>query len=151
MRLLVTLLSLGLALASPASAGSLDKLHYLVGSWNCLYRAGTMNLGYVAKYTYDLNGQALREVAFFTGGGSDEELLAYEKHAGWTAVVFDGSGTTTIMRGTGDPYHIVLRSIYPDAGIAERVDRVSATEYTIHATMRSGGKTIASVDTCVRR
>jgi hypothetical protein len=29
-------------------------------------------------------------------------------------------------------------------------DRISATEYTLHATVRSGGKKITSVDTCLR-
>jgi hypothetical protein len=55
------------------------------------------------------------------------------------------------MRATsGDPNHFAYRSVYPDAGISETFDRVSATEYTLHATVRSGGKTTASVDTCLR-
>lgn len=55
------------------------------------------------------------------------------------------------MRATGsDPNHIAYRSIYPDASIAVRFDRVSATKYTLSATVRSGAKTITSVDTCLR-
>jgi hypothetical protein len=55
------------------------------------------------------------------------------------------------MRASGsDPNHIAYRSVYPNAGIAEKFDRVSSTTYTLHATVRSGGKTITSVDTCVR-
>ena len=93
----------------------------------------------------------MREIASWTGGG-DEELLAYDaQRGGWTAVVFDGQGTATIMRATGsDPNRIAYRSVYPDASIAVTFDRVSATEYTLHATVRSGGKTITSVDTCLR-
>jgi hypothetical protein len=55
------------------------------------------------------------------------------------------------MRAPGsDPKHIAYRSVYPDASIAVTFDRVSATEYTLRGTVRSGGKTIASVDTCLR-
>jgi len=149
MRIAAVLASFVVASAMPASAGPLAELHYLVGRWTCTYRAGALLLPYRATYAYDLGGQTLRETATFAGGG-DEELLAYAKR-GWTAVVFDGSGSTTIMRGTGSANHIAFRSIYPDASIAESVDRVSATEYTIHATVRAGGKTTASVDTCLRR
>ena len=49
-----------------------------------------------------------------------------------------------------NPNHIAYRSVYPDASIAVTFDHVSATEYTLHGTVHSGGKTIASVDTCLR-
>jgi hypothetical protein len=105
---------------------------------------------YDDTYAYDRDGHALRQIASWAGGG-DEELLAYDaRRGGWTAVVLD-QGTATILRATGsDPNHIAYRSVYPDASIAETFDRISATEYTLHATVRSGGKTITSVDTCLR-
>jgi hypothetical protein len=110
-----------------------------------------MRLPYDATYAYDLDGHTLREIASWAGGG-DEELLAYDAHrGGWTAIVFDDHGSATIMRATGsDPRHIAYRSVYPDASIAVRFDRISATEYTLHGTVRSGGKSITSVDTCLR-
>ncbi len=134
----------------PATAAPLAGLHYLVGTWNCTYRAGATSLAYNATYTYDLNGHTLREVDSWAGGGG-EELFAYGAQRGWTAVVFDDQGTATVMRATGsDPNHIAYQSVYPDASIAVTLDRISATKYTLHATVRSGGKTIASVDTCLR-
>ena len=55
------------------------------------------------------------------------------------------------MRAPGsDPNHIAYRSVYPDASIAETFDRMSSTKYTLHGTVRSGGKTTTSVDTCLR-
>ena len=145
------LASLVLAAALPAKATPLAELHYLVGTWNCTYRAGAARLAYDATYAYDPDAHTLREVASWAGG-SDQELFEYDaRRGGWTAVVLDGQGTATVMRATGsDPNHIVYRSVYPDASIADTFDRVSATEYTLHATVRSGGKTIASVDTCLR-
>jgi hypothetical protein len=145
------LASLVLAAALPATAAPLAGLHYLVGTWNCTYRAGAVRLAYDATYAYDRNGHALREIASWAGG-SDEELLAYDaRRCGWTAVVLDDQGTATIMRATcGDPNRIAYRSVYPDASIAVTFDRISATEYTLHGTVRSGGKTITSVDTCLR-
>jgi len=142
------LASLVLAAALPATPAPL--VHYLVGTWNCTYRAGTVRMAYDATYIYDRDGRTLREIASWAGGG-DEELLAYDaRRGGWTAVVLD-QGTATILRATGsDPNHIAYRSVYPDASIAETFDRISATEYTLHATVRSGGKTITSVDTCLR-
>jgi len=150
--LAVMLASLVLAAALPATAAPLAGMHYLVGTWNCTYRAGTVRLAYATTYAYDRDGHTLRQVASWAGGGGDEELLAYDAQRGrWTAVVLDDQGTTTIMRATGsDPRHIAYRSVYPDASIAVTFDRISATEYTLHATVRSSGKTITSVDTCLR-
>src|SRR5437868_3336593 len=144
------LASLVLAALLPATASPLDRLHYLVGSWSCTYRAGAARFAYDATYAYDRDGRILRQVASWAGGG-DEELLAYDLHRrGWTAVVFDDQGTVTIMRAPGsDSNHIAYRSVYPDASISVTFDRISAAEYTLHGTVRSGGKTIASVDTCL--
>lgn len=141
-----------LAAALPSTPAPLAGLqHYLVGTWKCTYRAGAARFAYDAKYVNDSGGHTLRLNASWAGGG-DEELFAYDpQHHGWTAVVVEGEGSTTIMRGTGsDPNHITFHSVYPDASIAETFARSSATEYTLHATVRSGGKTIASVDTCLR-
>jgi hypothetical protein len=145
------LAALVLAAALPATAAPLAGLHYLVGTWNCTYRAGAVRFAYNNTYAYDLDGHILRQIASWAGGG-DEELLAYDaQRSGWSAVVFDDHGTTTILGATGsDPNHIAYRSVYPDASIAESFDRVSATEYTLHATVRMAGKTITSVDTCLR-
>ncbi len=142
--------SLVLAAAVSATAAPVAGLHALVGEWHCTYRAGATSMAYDATYVYERDGHTLREIASWAGGG-DEELLAYDaRRGGWTAVVFD-QGTATIMHAAGsDPNHIVYRSVYPDASIAETFDLVSATEYTLHATVRSGGKTTASVDTCTR-
>lgn len=144
------LASLVLAAVLPATAAPLAGLHYLVGPWNCTYRAGAVRLAYAATYAYDRDGHTLRQSASWAGGG-EEELFAYDARRGWTAVVFDDQGTATIMRATGsDPNHIAYRSVFPDAGVAVRFDRISATEYTLRATVRSGGKTTTSVDTCLR-
>jgi hypothetical protein len=150
--MVVMLASLMLAAVLPANPAPIAGLHYLVGgTWKCTYRAGTTSLPYDATYAYDLDGQVLRQITTFAGG-SAEELLAYDAHHALTVVVFDNQGTTTIMRGTGgDPKHFAYRSTYPDARIADTFDSISPTEYTLHATVRSGGKTITSVDTCLRR
>jgi hypothetical protein len=146
----VMLASLVLAATLPATAAPLAGMHYLVGTWNCTYRAGAVRFAYDATYAYDRDGHTLRQIASWVGGG-DEELLGYDaQRGGWTAVVLD-QGTATILRATGsDPNHIAYRSVYPDASIATTFDRISATEYTMHATVRSSGKTITSVDTCFR-
>jgi hypothetical protein len=147
----VMLASLVLAAALPAKAAPLAGLHYLIGTWNCTYRAGAARMAYDATYVYDRDGHTLRQIDSWAAGGG-EELLAYDAQRGsWTVVVLDYQGAATILRATGsDPNHIAYRSVYPDASIAETFDRFSATEYTLHATVRSGGKTITSVDTCLR-
>lgn len=147
----MVLASLVLAAALPATASPVARLHYLVGTWNCTYRARAVRFAYTDTYAYDLDGHTLRQIASWSGGG-DEEVLAYDaQRGGWTAVVLDDQGTATILRATGsDPNHIAYRSVYPDASIAVTFDRISATRYTLHATVRSGGKTITSVDTCSR-
>jgi len=151
MGIVVMFASLVLAAALSATAAPLAGLHYLVGTWNCTYRAGAVRLAYDATYAYDRDGHTLRQIASWAGGG-DEELLAYDaQRGGWTAVVLDDHGTATILRATGsDPNHIAYHSVYPDASIVTTFDRISATEYTQHATVRSDGKTITSVDTCLR-
>lgn len=144
------------AIAGPVSTAAatpapIAGLHYLVGTWNCTYRAGKASFAYRATYAYDRDGHILREIASFSGGG-DEELVAYDaQHHRWTAVVLGDEGTETVMRATGsDPNHIAYRSAYPETTLAVTFDRNSATKYTLHGTYRSGGKTINSVDTCTR-
>jgi hypothetical protein len=151
MSIVMILASFVLAAALPAVPAPLAGMHYLVGSWNCTYRAGAEHLAYAATYAYDSNGHILRQITSSALGG-DEELVAYDAHRkGWTAVVIDDQGNATTMRATGsDPNHIAYRSVYPDAGIAVTFTRISATKYTLHGTVHMGGKTIASVDTCLR-
>jgi len=145
------LASLVLAAVLQTTVAPLAALHYLVGTWNCTYRAGAVSLAYAATYAYDRDGRALRQTTSSAGYG-DEELLVYNAKLGaWTAVVLDDEGNATVMRATGsNPNHIAYRSVYPDASITEMFDRISATKYMLHATVRSGGKTITSVDTCLR-
>lgn len=149
---MLMLASLVLALVAPVPASPLAGLHGLVGSWNCTYRAGAMKFDYATTYAYDRDGHILRQTASWTGGG-DEEYVAYDAaHHTWTAVVLDDGGTATVMRASGsDPNHIAYHSVYPDASMAVTFDRVSATAYTLHATVHAGGKTITSVDTCSRK
>lgn len=149
--LMLAFLVLPALLPATATSSPLDGLHYLVGTWNCTYRGGGEVLAYRNTYAYDSNGHILRQVTSSSAGG-DEELLAFDaKLRGWTAVVFDDHGNTTVMRAPGsDPNHIAYRSFYPDASLATTFDRVSATEYTLHGTYHAGGKTITNVNTCVR-
>jgi len=150
MRRIAVLAALTLAATIPATAAPIAGLHELVGSWKCSYRAGAVRFDYDATWAYDLNRHTLRQIDTWTGGGA-EELLASDAHGGWKAVVFDDHGDTTVMLGTGsNPKHIAYHSVYPDASIAETFDRISTTEYALHATVRSGATTTVSVDTCVR-
>ena len=148
----VMLISLTPAVALPATPSPFAGLRNLAGTWSCTYRAGAMRMAYDATYAYDRDGHTLRETASWAGGG-DEELIGYNaKRHVWTAVVFEDDGGTTVLRATGsDPNHIAYDSVYPDARIAEKIDRVSARAYTIHATVHSGGTTTVSVDSCERR
>jgi hypothetical protein len=148
---IVTMLgSLVLAVAAAATPAPLGGLHYLVGSWDCTYQAGAVRFTYDAAYVYDRDGHTLRQTDSWTGGGA-EELVAYDARRGWSAVVFDDQGTATVMRAPGsDPNHIAYRSVYPDASVAVTFDRVSPAKYTLHGTVRAGGKTTVSLDTCVR-
>ena len=147
---IVLLASFVLAGALPVAAAPIAGLHYLVGTWKCTYRGGAASLAYDATWANDLDGHSLRQVDSWPGGGA-EELLAYDAHRGWTAVIFDGQGDATVMRGTGgNANRFAYRSVYPDTSIAVTFDRISASKYSLHGTVRSGGKTITSVDTCLR-
>jgi hypothetical protein len=150
-RIVVTFAAFALTTSCPAEANPIARLHYLVGAWNCTYRAGSVRMPYHTTYAYDGGGTTLRQIASF-GNDGDEQLFAYDEHrGGWTVVVLDSHGNATIMHANGsDPNHIVYRSVYPDATIADTFDRVSATSYTLHARFQMGGKNINSVDTCSR-
>jgi hypothetical protein len=147
----MTIASLLVAEAVPATGSPLAGLHDLVGTWNCTYRAGAPVFPYSATYAYDRGGHVLRQIASWTGGG-DEELIAYDAHHGaWMVTVVDDQGTTTVMRGIGsDPHHFAYRSVYPNANIAVRFDRLNARAYTLHGIVHAGSNVIDSVDTCVR-
>ena len=59
----VMLSSLVLAAALPATAAPLARLHYLVGTSDCTYRAGPLRLTYDPTYAYERDGHALRQIA----------------------------------------------------------------------------------------
>lgn len=151
MHKVVIVAALTLVAAAPAPSSPLSALQYLVGNWNCTYQAGAMHMSYSSTYAFDRDGNTLRQVTSW-GSGGDEELIGYDaQHQSWTAIVLDDHGGATVMRGAGsDPNHIAYHSVYPDASIAPTFDRVSDTKYTTHATVQMNGKTINSVDTCVR-
>ena len=107
---------------------------------------------YDTTYAYDRDGHIFRQIASFAGGGGGEELVSYDKqHNVWTAIVLDDQGDSTVMHATGrDSNHIAYRSVYPDANVAVRFDRLSLRQYRLRGTVRSGGKTTTSIDTCLR-
>jgi hypothetical protein len=152
MRKIFMLAFFSIAATLPAiAAAPLADLHYLVGTWNCTYQAGTARMSYTNTYAYDLAGKTLRQFTL-SAADSDEELLTYDaQHHKWTAIVLDEHGSATVMHASGaDPNHIAYRSDYPDASLSTTFDRVSDTKYTLHGTYRAGGKSITSVDTCIR-
>ena len=86
---------------------------------------------------------SLRQETLFDRSATAEGLGAI--------LVLDEHGDATVMHATGkNTNHIAYRSNYPDASVASTFDRVSDTKYTLHGTYRAGGKTIVSVDTCLR-
>jgi hypothetical protein len=142
-----------LAAATPSAAppSPIAGMNYLVGSWKCTYKAGTVSMPYDATYAYDRNAHLLRQTAVFAGDEGDEELIAYDAKLGWSAVVVDDQGNATIMRAPGsDANHQAFRSVPPDSSISVTFDKVSPTEYTLHGSVVQDGKTITNVDTCVR-
>jgi hypothetical protein len=137
----------------PARADDpLSALRFLVGTWNCTYHLAKTHLTYKATFSYDMNGNWMRERDSWAGGGGDEGLFTYEaKRHWWTAVIVEQDRTTTVFRGAGsDPNHVVYRSIYPDASMTDVFDRVSPARYTLHFTQNAGGKSTKSMDTCVK-
>ncbi|MFY9664425.1 MAG: hypothetical protein WAL67_14280 [Candidatus Cybelea sp.] len=152
MRSFIVCLILAASTLAPASANDpLASLHFLVGSWNCTYQAGKASLSYHATYAYDMKDNWLSERDGWKGGGADAGMFTYDPKRGWTAVVIEPERTTTIFHATGaNASHIVYHSLYPDASMTEAFDRVSSTRYTLHFKQKANGKTVTSIDTCVK-
>jgi hypothetical protein len=140
------------AIVSVRAADPLSSLRAMTGTWNCTYNTGKTTATYKAVFSYEMSGNWLRERDSWVHGGSDEGLFTYEpKRSAWTEIVVEPDRTTTIFRGPGaNPNHIVYRSIYPDASMTDVFDRTSPARYSLHFTQAVDGKTIASVDTCVK-
>jgi hypothetical protein len=151
-RLSLIALLLSLLAATAAPSGQVAALHYLVGDWTCTYDMGTTHMTYASTYAYYLGGNWMRQRTKWPGGGGDEETVTYDpKRNLWTAVVLEGEGTTTIFTATGsDPNHLTYHSVYPDASMTEKFDRISVTKYTLHFKQNAGGKIVRSVDLCVK-
>lgn len=138
--------------ATPAASDPMPSLRFLVGNWSCTYRAGKAGVTYAAVFSYDMGGNWLRERDSWRGGGSDEGLFTYDRRLRtWTAVIVENERSAVIFRGNGDPAHITYRSIYPDTTMSETFDRHSTNQYTLHFSRTAGGKTMKSVDVCVKR
>lgn len=147
------LLLIAVSTAPAAASDPLSSLRFLVGTWNCTFASEKTHLYYKATYSYDMGGNWLRETDAWTGGGSDLGMITYEpKRPGWTAVVLEPDRGTTIFRAAGsNPNHILYRSVYPDATMTDIFERSSPTRYTLHFTQSAGGKTMHSMDVCVKR
>lgn len=141
-----------LSVAQAPASDPLASLRFLVGTWNCTYRASTVHVTYKATFSYDMNGNWMRERDSWTGGGGDEGMFTYEpKRHGWTAVILEQDRTATVFRAAGsNPDRVVYRSIYPDASMTDIFDRTSPARYTLHFTQTAGRKAIKSTDTCVK-
>ena len=141
------------AIAAPAPAADpLSSLRFLVGTWKCTYQAGKAPVYYKATYAYDLSGNWLRESDSWTGGGSDLGMITYEPKArSWTAVAMEDDRTTTIFRATsGSPNRIAYRSVYPTTTMTDLFEWISPSRYTLHFSETAGGRTVKSVDVCVK-
>lgn len=153
MRLLTASLASILLAPSPvAAADSLSSLRYLVGTWNCDYRAGNARVSYRATYTYDLGNNWLRENDSWAHGGSDLGMITYApKSRQWIAVVVDDQRTTVVFHAAGtDPNHLVYHSAYPNGALTNVFDRNSATRYTLHFSGKIGGRSLKSTDVCTK-
>ena len=153
MKAIFAVLLLLMSATGPAAASDpLASLRFLVGTWNCTYHAGAARVTYKATFSYDMSGNWMRERDVWAGGGGDEGLFTYEpKRRSWSVVIVEQDRTTTVMRGTGsNANHVVYHSVYPDPSMTDIFDRVSPTQYTLHFTQTTGGKTVRSTDTCVK-
>jgi hypothetical protein len=154
MKALPAILLFSMLGALPAAASDpLASLRYLVGTWNCTYRAGKVQVTYTATFAYDMSGNWMRERDSWAGGGGDQAMFTYEpKRRGWTAVIVEQERTAAIFRAAGaNPNHLVYRSVYPDAGVSEIFDRTSPANYSLRFAQSVGGKTMKSTDACVKK
>lgn len=135
--------------ASPAP-DQMPSLGYLVGSWECTYRADTTNGTYRAVYAYDAGGNWLAEHDTWAGGGDEGRFTYDPKRRRWIVVVLGNDRSPTVFEGTGDANRLAYRTVYPNANASETFDRVSPKEYTLHFTQTTNGQTTKSTDTCVK-
>jgi hypothetical protein len=149
--------SLALALmgcaAQARAADPMASLGYLVGTWNCTYRAGSQQTAYTATFAYAIGNNWMRERDTSTSGAGGENFITYQptEHA-WTSVVIGSDRTTTLFRANGgDDKHIAYRSVYPNANLSDVFDRVSPTKYTLHFSGTVNSQPVTSVDVCTKR
>lgn len=144
----IALLALGTA-GSAAATDPLASLKFLVGNWVCTYDVGKTHATYRAAFAYDMGGNWLRETDAWAGGG-DLGMFTYER-SGWTAVILERDRSTTIFRAPGtNPNHVAYKSVYPNTDATDVFDRVSPTRFTLHYSQTTNGKTMSSMDTCIK-
>ena len=151
-RSITLLLMIALSAAAAQAADPLASLHFLIGNWNCSYRAGKTHVDYKATFSSDLGGNWLRENDSWAHGGSDLGMITYQpaRH-GWTSVIVEPERSSFVFLAKGnDANHIVYHSVYPNATATDVFDRQSPTRYTLHFTQSGGGKTMESADVCVK-
>ena len=146
------LLAIALSAAPARAADPLASLHFLIGDWNCSYRAGKTQVAYKATFASDLGGNWLRESDSWAHGGSDLGMITYEpaRH-GWTSIVMENERASVIFFAKGaNPNHIVYRSVYPNGSATDVFDRQSPTRYSLHFTQSQGGRSMKSTDACTK-
>ena len=150
---LPVLMSPAAATAAAPNAGEMEKLNFMVGTWDCRWTAGNDAGAIVATFTpvmggawieeteaVEVNGKSYVQTMHFTG--YDPKLKLYV-HAGPNA-----DGTYEVAQSAD---LTTWNNVLPKREGSGTLDRLSDSEYVLSEDFQSGGKTLTYRNDCKKR
>jgi len=141
------------AAAEAPSAAPMAKLAYLIGTWDCNWKAGPSSGTNVSTFTPVLDGAWLRETEAVERGGKTVvqtmHFTGYDPSSNhWIHGGPNADGTYEVAESDD---LATWKNVLPVAGGTGRFVRTSDTEYVLSEDFQQDGKTMTYVDDCKKR
>lgn len=138
--------------AIPAAPPEMQKLNYLIGTWNCSWSAGSQSGTNTQTWTTALNGTwLLATEAVPTAKGPVVISLHYTsydpKTKKWSHVGPNLGGGYDVAES---PDAVEWQTVLPDTSEKLTMTHVSDTQYKQHASAQMGGQAVTFLQTCTK-
>ncbi len=143
--------TLATAAVPPPNAAEMTKLQYLVGAWDCTWKAGDASGAVHLSFESVMNGAWLRE----TESGksrSGEDVVRSMHYTGydpvqkkWMHLGPNGDGTFAVAQSADAAR---WQTMLPTADESLTFEKVSSTAFTETSIFQSDGKTVTFLQSC---
>jgi hypothetical protein len=146
-------LSSARAVAAPPNASQMTKIAYMIGTWDCKWKAGPSTGTLVATFTPVMDGAWLQETEAVENGGKTVvqtmHYTGYDPSSNhWIHAGPNADGTYEVAQSDD---LATWKNLLPAGAGEGKLSRPSDTEYIISEDFQQDGKTLTYVNDCKKR